>query len=118
MRELSNPQRADEVERELPLQGIHPKAMQVVQSRKVWAGVIGLVATLGLWWVGEIDAARAVEALTWVLGIFIGSVALEDGMTRLFSTLAHTVTTNGAAVEGGDHQEKQQEKQEDEEDEW
>jgi hypothetical protein len=46
-----------------------------------------------LWWLGEIDGTRAVEALTWVLGIFIGSVAFEDGMTRLFSTLAQAVAT-------------------------
>ena len=74
--------------------GLHPKLMQVLQSRKVWAGVMGLGSTLGLWWLGEIDGARAVEALTWVLGIFIGSVALEDGMTRLFDTLAHAVATS------------------------
>ena len=82
---------------------LHPKMMQVVESRKVWAGVIGLVITLTLWGFGEISGARAVEALTWVLGIFIGSVALEDGMTRLFSSLAHAVTTQetqGAAMNG------------------
>jgi hypothetical protein len=70
---------------------VPPKLVQVVQSRKGWAGVIGLVMTLGLWWLGEIDGARAVEALAWVLGIYIGSVALEDGMARLLSTLAHAV---------------------------
>ena len=64
------------------------KVRQVLASRKVWAGVMGLVVTLALWALGEIDGARAVEALTWVLGIFIGAVALEDGMTRLFNTLA------------------------------
>ncbi len=76
--------------------GLHPKLMQVLQSRKVWAGLMGLGSTLGLWWLGEIDGPRAVEALTWVLGIFIGSVALEDGMTRLFGTLAHAVDTSDA----------------------
>ena len=128
MREWSNRQRTDEVEIGLALQdmhpgdmhprGMHPKVIQIVQSRKMWASMIGLVATLGLWWMGEIDGARAVEAMTWVLGIFIGSVALEDGMTRLFSTLAHAVTANGTAADGGDHEEKQQEKEEDEEEEW
>ena len=68
---------------------VDSKWAQVLASRKVWAGALGLVATLGLWWLGEIDGARAVEAMTWVLGIFIGSVALEDGMTRLFGTLMH-----------------------------
>jgi hypothetical protein len=73
--------------------GLPPKLVGVLQSRKVWAGVMGLATTLLLWWLGEIDGTRAVEALTWVLGIFIGSVAFEDGMTRLFSTLAQAVAT-------------------------
>lgn len=72
------------------------KLRQVLQSRKVWAGVIGLVTTLSLWGLGEIDGPRAIEAIGWVLGIFIGSVALEDGMTRLFGTLAHAVATYDA----------------------
>lgn len=70
---------------------VPPKLAQVLGSRKVWAGVIGMAATLTLWWLGEIDGARAVEALTWVLGIFIGSVALEDGMARLFGVLGQGV---------------------------
>ena len=70
---------------------LSPKIRQVMASRKVWAGVLGLVTTLVLWWLGEIDGTRAVEAMTWVLGIFIGSVALEDGMTRLFGTLVRGV---------------------------
>lgn len=63
------------------------KMRQVAESRKVWAGGLGLVVTLALWGLGEIDGARAVEAMTWVLGVFIGAVALEDGMTRFFGTL-------------------------------
>lgn len=66
------------------------KARQVVASRKVWAGGLGLVVTLTLWGLGEIDGARAVDAMTWVLGVFIGAVALEDGMTRFFGTLIDT----------------------------
>jgi hypothetical protein len=80
------------------------KVMQVMESRKVWAATIGLATTLVLWWLGEIDGARAIEAMTWVLGIFIGSVALEDGMTRLFSSLAQAVASQAAespTLEGG-----------------
>lgn len=76
---------------------VAPKLLQVVQSRKVWAGVIGLVTTGLLWGLGEIDGTRAVEALSWVLGIFIGSVALEDGMTRFFGTLVHAVASHERA---------------------
>jgi hypothetical protein len=81
------------------------KLKQVVESRKAWAGVIGMVTTLALWWMGEIDGARATEAMTWVLGIFIGSVALEDGMARLFGSLASTArrsSTKGRAGTGDD----------------
>lgn len=73
------------------------KVAQVVESRKVWAGVIGVVSTLALWWLGEIDGAQALEAMTWVLGIFMGSVALEDGMAQLFRSLAHGVMSREAA---------------------
>ena len=93
---------------------LHPKLAGVFQSRKVWAGMIGVAATLLLWWLGEIDGTRAVEALTWVLGIFIGSVAFEDGMTRLFSTLVHAVASqeqSSVAVNGSERgQEKKEEK--------
>ncbi|MCC6455891.1 MAG: hypothetical protein IT328_13145 [Caldilineaceae bacterium] len=89
---------------------LHPKLAGVLQSRKVWAGVIGVAATLLLWWLGEIDGARAVEALTWVLGIFIGSVAFEDGMTRLFSTLVHAVAVQEQSGVGVSGSEQEQEK--------
>ena len=75
------------------------KMQQVTESRKVWAGALGLVVTLTLWWLGEIDGARAVEAMTWVLGVFIGAVALEDGMTRFFGTLAHAPHKGNAGEE-------------------
>ena len=67
---------------------VEEKWRQVVQSRKVWAGLIGLAATLGLWWLGEIDGRVAVEALTWVVSIFIGAVAVEDGLAQLIRGLA------------------------------
>ncbi len=67
---------------------VEDKWRQVVRSRKVWAGLIGLVLTLGLWWLGEIDGHATVEALTWVVGIFIGAVALEDGLAQLIHGLA------------------------------
>lgn len=67
---------------------LQSKLAQVTQSRKVWAGALGLLVTGALWWAGEIESTRALEAMTWVVGIFIGSVALEDGMTRMFGSLA------------------------------
>jgi hypothetical protein len=75
------------------------KGRQVLESRKAWAGLIGVGATAALWWMGEIDGARAVEAMGWVLGIFIGSVALEDGMARLFASLSGAVREETIKVE-------------------
>ncbi len=76
-----------------------PKLRQLLASRKAWAGVVGMVTTLALWATGEIDAARAVDALTWVVGIFIGAVALEDGMTNLMRALA-SAPAPGTEVKG------------------
>src|SRR5690606_34501602 len=90
---------------ERPLDGevkLPRKLAQVMASRKVWAGALGSVATLGLWGLGEIDGARAVEALTWVLGIFIGSVALEDGLTRLLGALAQPLESHPLKKESAD----------------
>jgi hypothetical protein len=65
-----------------------PKLALALQSRKVWAGLLGLGVTLCMWWLGEIDGPAAVEALSWVVGIFIGAVALEDGMVGLLRHLS------------------------------
>jgi hypothetical protein len=60
-----------------------PKWRLVLQSRKVWAGLLALGLTLGLWHLGELEGAEVVEAMTWVVGIFMGAVALEDGLRGL-----------------------------------
>lgn len=62
-----------------------PKLRQVLQSRKVWAGLLALGVTLGLWQLGELDGVEVVEAMTWVVGIFMGAVALEDGLRGLLA---------------------------------
>ncbi len=64
------------------------KWTQTVQSRKVWAGLLALAVTLLLRQLGEIDGPQTVEAVTWIVGIFMGAVALEDGLRNVFSTLA------------------------------
>ncbi len=72
------------------------KWRQLLYSRKAWAGLLGLVITLGLWALGEIDGAQAVAALTWVLGIFMGAVAVEDGLRNVL-----TGVVEPAAVQRG-----------------
>lgn len=76
---------------------VEEKWRQVVRSRKVWAGLIGLGVTLGLWGLGEIDGPAAVEALTWVVSIFIGAVALEDGLAQLIRGLAAALIAQAPA---------------------
>lgn len=72
------------------------KWRRMLYSRKAWAGLLGLVITLGLWALGEIDGAQAVAALTWVLGIFMGAVAVEDGLRNVL-----TGVVEPAAVQRG-----------------
>lgn len=59
------------------------KLRQVLQSRKAWAGLLALGVTMGLWFLGELEGSEVVEAMTWVVGIFMGAVALEDGLRGL-----------------------------------
>lgn len=61
-----------------------PKWRQVLQSRKVWAGLLALVISGLLWWQGLIGAEQFSQAVVIVVGIFMGSVALEDGLSAVF----------------------------------
>ena len=56
---------------------------QVLKSRKAWASLIALGVTLALYQMGEINAAQFASALTTLTGIFVGSVALEDGLSNI-----------------------------------
>jgi hypothetical protein len=75
------------------------KWRQMLYSRKVWAGLLGLVITMGLWALGEIDGAQAVAALAWVLGIFIGAVAVEDGLRNVLTGVVEPVAVPPVQVD-------------------
>ena len=47
----------------------------------------GLALTLLLRQMGEIDGRQAVEAVTWIVSVFMGAVALEDGLRNVFGAL-------------------------------
>lgn len=58
------------------------KAMELLQSRKFWASLIGLLATLGIGLVSDVEATKLIDAIMIIVGIFVGGTALEDGLTK------------------------------------
>ena len=52
----------------------------VLRSRKFWATVLGvaLVAAAHLGY--ELPVESAVEALQWLVGVFVAATAIEDGL--------------------------------------
>jgi hypothetical protein len=56
------------------------KVRQVVQSRKFWAATVILGMALGLWQMDEITGEELAQVMAIAGGIYIGAVALEDGL--------------------------------------
>ena len=59
------------------------KARQVLGSRKFWATLLATGAVFVLWLVGEVDADLVARLVAILAGVYMGSVALEDGLSRL-----------------------------------
>ncbi len=59
------------------------KILWVLRSRKFWASLIGLVSVilvaLGY---AELPEEKIIDAIVTIIGIYVGSVAFEDGMAR------------------------------------
>lgn len=57
--------------------------MHVLKSRKFWSAVVGLAAILYMSIVNgsELDPDTVVTAIMGIVGAYMGSVALEDGLT-------------------------------------
>lgn len=59
------------------------KIFWVLKSRKFWASLIGLVSVLLVaFGLPELPDETLIEAITTIVGIYVGSVALEDGLSR------------------------------------
>jgi hypothetical protein len=61
-----------------------PSIMYVLQSRKFWMAVVGFVLILvtAITQGQELDANTIVNGILGIVAAYIGSVALEDGLTN------------------------------------
>lgn len=64
----------------------------LLHSRKFWAATVAALTTVALYVLGEISADQFALSLTWIAGIYIGSVAVEDGLSRIFTIWLDTQT--------------------------
>lgn len=76
------------------------KIMWVLQSRKFWSAVIGLVAIFYTAWQsgGGVDPDTLVNAILGIVAAYMGATALEDGLSNRNATTT-TVTTPSENVE-------------------
>lgn len=53
------------------------KLLTLLQSRKFWASIIGLLASFGLYEFGNIDANKLTDAILAIVGAFIVGTGIE-----------------------------------------
>ena len=61
------------------------KLKTLLRSRRFWTCVAATAVTGALYSFGQIDAAQFTDAVTLIAGIYIGSVAIEDGLRNLIT---------------------------------
>lgn len=59
------------------------KFARVLQSRKFWMSVVGLLMSFGVYVGTDLDAETLVNAILVIVSTFVGSVAVEDGLHAL-----------------------------------
>ncbi len=63
------------------------KFKRLLKSRKFWAAVISIVSVLGAYYTDQsasLDVGKIVDAIVTIGAVYIGSVALEDGLSKSF----------------------------------
>lgn len=59
------------------------KLLWLLQSRKFWASLIGLVSVLFVaFGMPELPDEVMIDAIVKIIGVYVGSVAVEDGLSR------------------------------------
>jgi len=58
------------------------KLFQLLQSRKFWASVLGILTSLGIATFADVDADTLVAAIAAIVSAFGLATGIEDGLSR------------------------------------